>query len=372
MSTSGITKLKSSLVSALDASRALSPTDASRVLDQAHDLVSRLQEISSRPSRTSSWLLDLPDSIIIYCLQHLARSFLTVPNLVSVALTCHTLARLVQDQGVYQQVCVSTAIVKRADGDLGALLTLLAEPRFDSMRVLRLLGLSDVSTKLINGARYRKALPSPKWDQLQHLWVHNAGVLATVNHLISILPATLCSLSLRDVPGKWVKCDVLNAIADRSPGLYALDLGWAKASDPWRACLDTVASRLPRLLMLDVAYALYLERIDDDPATHIEALLPPLRKLTQLRYLDVSYLGLDGSNSHRDSRSDPYKLLEVVKQFPELRWLKTSGDDGDKDLTKAFKERAMAECPKLKNENIPRSSQHHLAFDLCVSGELVC
>jgi hypothetical protein len=276
-------------------------------------------------SSGQAWLLSLPDAIIHKILADFAKRC-GYGDLASVALACKALANHVQSPAVYCEtdVSVSHLLENGGDfsGDLAPIFTMFSHPRFACLRFLRLHGLCNVSTKMINRATYRAALPQPTWTRLEHLWMRHSGVNATILHVISVLPPTLRSLSCNRA-GNWIRPRTLGLLADRCPGLEALDLGWSKVGEPWTACLDILVARLPNLLALDLTYAGYGECAGEpfEAAEQFEALLHRVCKLRQLRYLDLSFMGLNGSSSHKGTRSNPDVLLSAVAQLPALRWL---------------------------------------------------
>ena len=95
----------------------------------------------------------------------------------------------------------------------------------------------------------------------------------------------------------------------------------------------------------------------------LERRLLLLLLLRSLRFLDVKYLGFDGSSSHKGTRSDPAMLLDVIKELPDLRWLATGNN---RDSSEAFDDRARLMRPNLQ-VNTDELSRSQLAFKLCVT-----
>ena len=76
----------------------------------------------------------------------------------------------------------------------------------------------------------------------------------------------------------------------------------------------------------------------------------PIHKLSKLRFLDVSFLGLDGSNPHGCGQEygTPTALEALLNVLPDLRWLcHKSGNRTDQEIHEAFKNRAEQAHPKL-------------------------
>ena len=372
----------SALEQALTKSRLLSAAEAKAALVAAKDLVSQLEEIAARvpdtPSRRPGgssgqklFLIDLPDAVLVHAMQYLLNH--NYPegqwtdgyrfgnrSVGPLARTCSAMARIARDPTLYVKLDYAAhSLLTAADGDLGALFTVFSHSRFAELRELNLSQTTSVKTALVNKAAYRKALPQPAWNSLQHLWVRNTGVTATANCLINVLPPSLLSLSFKD-SGKWMKPEALATIASRCPKLAALDLSWSKSCEPWPQCLDMLAEKLPSLLALDITYAGTCVGAGLDsferPADFFERLLVPIRSLSKLRFLDLSYLGLDGSASHADRyspgsvRSDGEALVKTVAELKDLKVLCTDAYDDNEELAirNSFATRLEQGHPKLK------------------------
>lgn len=275
-------------------------------------------------SANSPLLEALPHAVLVEILRHVVRNGACRPQSIrAAAICCKMFAAAAQDPLAYDRIQFdSRRLMDNAPepGCIGSLISLLSHPRFTRMSVLDLSGLSAVSTKLINRKTYRAALPKPTWNYLEVLELHH-GVFNTIAHIFSLLPQSLRVLCVSDGP-RWVSPSMIDVLAYRCPNLQAIDLSFAKASEPWFDCLEAVAARFPRLVALDIAYAGYgsgAGRIETSEG--FEALLRPIGKLTELRYLDVSYLGLDGSYSHTQCYSESTKPLEaLIDELPQLQY----------------------------------------------------
>lgn len=375
--------LVDALAAADDWARLLSAIDARKALPYAEQLAKTLTLAASRPFRQSSWLLELPDAIVCKILAMF--SFFDKQSLLSAALACKALADHVRSPDVYSSTSFNAArLLKKSEGDVTPVFAALSHPRFGGLRSLRLRDLSCTATNLINKSTYRASLPQPAWWRLEHLLADHPGVNATVAHVISVLPPTLRTLSFRDAGGNWIKRSNLEVLADRCPALEALDLGWAKASDPWPVCLETLAARLPNLLALDIAYSGYGSGDGRryETAADLEALLVPIRRLRELRFLNVSFLGLDGTRSHRNTRSNPNTLLDVIAELPALRWLvhtrRSDRDRADIAAADAFVAMLRARFPAVNSVAALKLNEECKAafpsaccfFGLAISGQL--
>ena len=280
-----------------------------------------------------------------------------ISNIAAAGRTCSQLAQIVDDPEVYVYMVYDAGqLLASQGGDLGALLGLLSRPRFRNLRVLKLRGLNRVSTKLVNGVRYRKALPDPGWSRLQRLSLHDCGVLATTRHILSLLPPSLRSFAVGhgSSGGRWLSTAMLHELANRCPSIEALNLGWTKAAEPWRSILEVVALRFPRLVALNIAYAGYLEAGFSNHA--LDACLAQVKKLKRLRILQAEYLGLDGSDSHftgGERRAETTAIEAVIAELPDLAYISLAAISpahdyaGNHAIATAFAQRIGAKHPGL-------------------------
>lgn len=308
-------------------------------------------------------LLDLPEAVLAKIVALFAdgsrrmaspQAVRGICNLAAVARSCSQLAQIVEDPTVYVHMAFRAGdFLDSHSGDLGALLTLLCRPRFAHVQILSLGGLKQVSTKLVNSAKYRKALPKPGWCRLEHLNLDNHGVLATLNCVLSLLPPSLRSLKVGDGLGRWLSPAVIDALADSCPSLEALHLGWTKVSltSRWRDVLEAVVLRFPRLLAINIDYAGYGEG-----GFKVQDCLPQIAKLKRLRHLSIMHLGLDGTTPHgRLTTSESTAALEgLVAQLPELRYLSHGNNSRrEQQFADAFSERITLKHPDLHARRVP-------------------
>lgn len=89
----------------------------------------------------------------------------------------------------------------------------------------------------------------------------------------------------------------------------------------------------------------------------------------KLRYLNVSYLGLDGSLSHKDTCSDTAALTHTIEVLKDLRWLTTAARHASKSAV-AFGTKLMEAYPKLKVNTLGSALGSVYLRELCVKGKL--
>ena len=271
-------------------------------------------------------LVDLPASLVVHTLSLSQKGEVISPQrcLATVALACRALAKIVQSPILHQEVLMHVYSLLGDDaGDPTRLLQLLSGPCFARSRVIDIMGLNRVSTALMNKAKFRASLPCPPFTHLRHLALgkcrRGTGCLALVWHTISILPRNLRTLSLQMCDQTWLSQTAIQQLAKSCPNIQGLDLSWHKVKTTWPDVLHSIVINYPGLRVLDISYAGY----PAGPYTNadFERLLTPIGELKELRCLNISHLGLDGTLSHTGTSSDTQALRSLLSKLHHLSTL---------------------------------------------------